>query len=242
MQPNYPIPFEHPTHYEMKYPLNKKELRFKKKKFLYAFICIALVVGIILDSDPRETTGPHEIPVVSVMPVEQQNVEIFGEYVGRIRAQQFVEYVPVWKVSWRTCYLKKALRQPQPGSFVIDQRQYRAKADKARAQLKKRRGTSPKGQTRLGPHQALVRTNAARPVDLDNAVAAYETVVAAVGMSQPILDQAEQRVGLHPSCVPPSPVTSARRHVDLGTFGWAAAANRCWLLSSRAIRYWWTSA
>ena len=74
----------------MKYPLNKKELRFKKKKFLYAFICIALVVGVywILT---REKQPAPEIPVVSVMPVEQQNVEIFGEYVGRIRAQQFVE-------------------------------------------------------------------------------------------------------------------------------------------------------
>lgn len=31
------------------------------------------------------------MPVVSVMPANQQNVQIFGEYVGRIRAQQFVE-------------------------------------------------------------------------------------------------------------------------------------------------------
>ena len=75
---------------QQKYPLNKKELRFKKKKLLYAFICIVLVVGVywILT---REKQPAPDIPVVSVMPVEQQNVEIFGEYVGRIRAQQFVE-------------------------------------------------------------------------------------------------------------------------------------------------------
>lgn len=40
-------------------------------------------------------TRPHkvepEVPTVIVEPAERDNVEIFGEYVGRIRAQQFVE-------------------------------------------------------------------------------------------------------------------------------------------------------
>ncbi len=32
-----------------------------------------------------------ELPVVHVAPVVTDNVEIYGEYVGRVRAQQFVE-------------------------------------------------------------------------------------------------------------------------------------------------------
>ena len=195
MQPNYPIPFEHPTHYEMKYPLNKKELRFKKKKFLYAFICIALVVGVywILT---REKQPAPEIPVVSVMPVEQQNVEIFGEYVGRIRAQQFVEVrARVEGFLENMLFEEGTYVSRNQVLFVIDQRQYRAKADKARAQLKKDEAQARKAKRDLDRIKPLYEQNAASQLDLDNAVAAYETAVASVGMSQADLDQAEQELG-----------------------------------------------
>ena len=32
-----------------------------------------------------------ELPVVAIAPATQDDVEIYGEYVGRVRAQQFVE-------------------------------------------------------------------------------------------------------------------------------------------------------
>ena len=123
--------------------------------------------------------------------------------------------------------------------FVIDQRQYRAKADKARAQLKKDEAQARRPNA-TWTASSLVRTNAASQLDLDNAVAAYETAVASVGMSQADLDQAEQELGY---TIVRSPISGhiSERHVDLGTW-WAVAVNRCWLLSSRAIRYWWTSA
>ena len=216
MQPNYPIPFEHPTHYEMKYPLNKKELRFKKKKFLYAFICIALVVGVywILT---REKQPAPEIPVVSVMPVEQQNVEIFGEYVGRIRAQQFVEVrARVEGFLENMLFEEGTYVSRNQVLFVIDQRQYRAKADKARAQLKKDEAQARKAKRDLDRIKPLYEQNAASQLDLDNAVAAYETAVASVGMSQADLDQAEQELGY---TIVRSPISGhiSERHVDLGT-------------------------
>ena len=74
----------------MRYLSSRKELKIRKKKLLYTMVCIAVVVGAYLfltrQKDPLPT-----YPVVSVMPVQQQDVEIYGEYVGRIRAQQFVE-------------------------------------------------------------------------------------------------------------------------------------------------------
>ena len=53
-------------------------------------------------------------------------------------------------------------------------------------------------------------------MDLDNAVAAYETAVASVGMSQADLDQAEQELGY---TIVRSPISGhiSERHVDLGT-------------------------
>ena len=200
----------------MKYPLNKKELRFKKKKFLYAFICIALVVGVywILT---REKQPAPEIPVVSVMPVEQQNVEIFGEYVGRIRAQQFVEVrARVEGFLENMLFEEGTYVSRNQVLFVIDQRQYRAKADKARAQLKKDEAQARKAKRDLDRIKPLYEQNAASQLDLDNAVAAYETAVASVGMSQADLDQAEQELGY---TIVRSPISGhiSERHVDLGT-------------------------
>lgn len=161
MHPNHLILIEHPTHYEMKYPLNKKELRFKKKKLLYAFICIVLVVGVywILT---REKQPAPDIPVVSVMPVEQQNVEIFGEYVGRIRAQQFVEVrARVEGFLENMLFEEGTYVSRNQVLFVIDQRQYRAKADKARAQLKKDEAQARKAKRDLDRIKPLYEQNAA---------------------------------------------------------------------------------
>lgn len=200
----------------MKYPLNKKELRFKKKKLLYAFICIVLVVGVywILT---REKQPAPDIPVVSVMPVEQQNVEIFGEYVGRIRAQQFVEVrARVEGFLENMLFEEGTYVSRNQVLFVIDQRQYRAKADKARAQLKKDEAQARKAKRDLDRIKPLYEQNAASQLDLDNAVAAYETAVASVGMSQADLDQAEQELGY---TIVRSPISGhiSERHVDLGT-------------------------
>ena len=200
----------------MKYPLNKKELRFKKKKLLYAFICIVLVVGVywILT---REKQPAPDIPVVSVMPVEQQNVEIFGEYVGRIRAQQFVEVrARVEGFLENMLFEEGTYVSRNQVLFVIDQRQYRAKADKARAQLKKDEAQARKANRDLDRIKPLYEQNAASQLDLDNAVAAYETAVASVGMSQADLDQAEQELGY---TFVRSPISGhiSERHVDLGT-------------------------
>ena len=62
----------------------------------------------------------------------------------------------------------------------------------------------------------LYEQNAASQLDLDNAIAAYETAVASVGMSQADLDQAEQELGY---TVVRSPIAGqiSERHVDLGT-------------------------
>ena len=165
----------------------------------------------------REKQPAPDIPVVSVMPVEQQNVEIFGEYVGRIRAQQFVEVrARVEGFLENMLFEEGTYVSRNQVLFVIDQRQYRAKADKARAQLKKDEAQARKAKRDLDRIKPLYEQNAASQLDLDNAVAAYETAVASVGMSQADLDQAEQELGY---TIVRSPISGhiSERHVDLGT-------------------------
>lgn len=158
-----------------------------------------------------------EIPVVAVAPASQDDVEIYGEYVGRVRAQQFVE------VRARVeGYLEKMLFEEgtyvkkDQVLFIINREQYRAKADKARAQLKKDEAQEQKAKRDLERIRPLYEQNAASQLDLDNAIAAYETAKASVAMSRADLAQAELELGYTTVRSPLSGHIS-ERNVDLGT-------------------------
>ena len=68
----------------------KKELKLRKRRLVTMLACMAvlLAVYIVLTWPKKVVPVP---PVVIVQPVGQDDVEIYGDYVGRIRAQQFVE-------------------------------------------------------------------------------------------------------------------------------------------------------
>ena len=115
----------------------KKELKLRKKRVIMMIACMTvLLAGYLILTWPKKIQP--ELPTVIVEPAEVGDVEIFGEYVGRIRAQQFVEvrarvegYLESMLFAEGTYITKNQVL------FVINQDQYRAKADKARAQLKK---------------------------------------------------------------------------------------------------------
>ena len=68
----------------------KKELRLRKKRIVMMLCCIAALAAVYVFLTWPEKKAP-EPPVVSVEPVSVEDVEIYGDYVGRVRAQQFVE-------------------------------------------------------------------------------------------------------------------------------------------------------
>ena len=97
----------------MKRFLTRKELKVKRKEMIYMVIGIAVILSLYYIFT-REKKPVAETPIVSVMPASQQNVQIFGEYVGRIRAQQFVE------VRARVeGFLEQMLFEEEPQSNVI---------------------------------------------------------------------------------------------------------------------------
>ncbi len=190
---------------------------FKKKKlWMPALACVALlVVAYLIWGVPKQVEP--ELPTVIVEPSGTDNVEIYGEFVGRIRAQQFVEvrarvegYLEDMLFAEGTYVTKNQVL------FVINQDQYRAKADRARAQLKKDEAQALKAERDLERIRPLYAQNAASQLDLDNAQAAYETAEASVAMSQADLDQAELELGY---TLVRSPLSGhiSERNVDLGT-------------------------
>ncbi|MCM1390966.1 MAG: efflux RND transporter periplasmic adaptor subunit [Bacteroides sp.] len=157
------------------------------------------------------------LPVVSTELVQRDEVEIYGEYVGRVRAHKSVE------VRARVeGYLEKMLFEEgtqvkkNQVLFVINPDQYKAKADKARAQLKKDEAQAMKAQRDLERIRPLYAQNAASQLDLDNAVAAYETAAASVAMSKADLAQAEMELSFTTVRAPISGHISESQ-VDLGT-------------------------
>ena len=196
--------------------LTKKDLKIKRKQTIYTGIGILIIIALYLFLT-REKKPVPEAPVVCVTPTQQQDVEIYGEYVGRIRAQQFVEVrARVEGFLEQMLFAEGTYVKRNQVLFVINQDQYRAKAEKVRAQLKKDEAQAHKAKRDLDRIRPLYEQNAASQLDLDNAVAAYETAVASVGMSQADLDQAEQELGY---TIVRSPISGqiSERHVDLGT-------------------------
>lgn len=196
--------------------LTKKDLKLKKKQTIYAITGIIVIIGIYWFLTREKATEP-EAPIVSVEPAQQQDVEIYGEYVGRIRAQQFVEVrARVEGFLEQMLFEEGTQVKRNQVLFIINQAQYQAKVDKARAQLKKDEATARKAERDLNRIRPLYEQRAASQLDLDNATAAYETAIASVGMSKADLDQAEQELSY---TVVRSPIAGqiSERHVDLGT-------------------------
>lgn len=178
--------------------------------------CIAaVIVGYVILTWPEKKEP--EVPVVTVEKVRSEDVEIYGDYVGLIRAQQFVEVrARVEGFLERMAFAEGTYVKKNQVLFVIDQRQYKAKVDKARAQLRKDSALVLKTKRDLERIKPLFEQNAASRLDLDNATAAYETAVASMGMSRADLVQAEQELSYTYVRSPISGYISERL-VDLGT-------------------------
>lgn len=171
--------------------LSFKRFIFRNKKVIISII-VLLVAGIFIFKLLRKEDVEQVIPVVVVEQVEQEDVEIYGEYVGRVRAHQFVEvrarvegYLEQMLFEEGTHVSKNQLL------FVISQDRYKAKVDKAKAQLKKDEAQARKTERDLERIRPLYSQNAASQLDLDNATAAFETAAASVAMSRADVYQTE---------------------------------------------------
>ncbi len=157
------------------------------------------------------------LPVVQVEPAETDDIELYGEYVGRIRAQQFVEIRArvegfLEKMLFEEgTYVKKG--QPL---FIIDPKLYEARVNKAKAQLNKDKALELKADRDLKRIRPLYAQNAASQLDLDNATAAYESATANVLMSEADLMQAATALGY---TTVQSPITGyiSASNADIGT-------------------------
>lgn len=190
--------------------------RFSKRTWIILGVAAVVAAGGLwwwLRPEPAKPVWP----VVEVEPVQTDDIELYGEYVGRIRAQQFVEIRARVEGFLEKMMFEEGtyVRKGQP-LFIIDPKLYRAHANKARAQLNKDKAMALKAERDLQRIRPLYEQNAASQLDLDNAIASYESATAAVAMSEADLTQTETALSYTTVSSPISGYIS-ERSVDIGT-------------------------
>ncbi|MBD5170674.1 MAG: efflux RND transporter periplasmic adaptor subunit [Bacteroidales bacterium] len=158
-----------------------------------------------------------DLPIVEVTTVDTTTVNVYGEYVGRIRAQQFVEvHARVEGYLERMLFKEGSHIQKGQTLFVIDPRVYEARVNRAKAQLNKAKAQAQKADRDLKRIRPLFEQNAASQLDLDNAIAASESANAEVTVAQSDLTQAELILG-YTRVVSPISGFISERVADIGT-------------------------
>lgn len=173
------------------------------------FVFLIGIVGCKRKEEPQ-------LPIVIVEKPSKEDVQIFGEYVGRIRAASYVEIHA--RVEG---YLEKMLfeegKRVKHGDplFMINPAQYKARVEKAKAQLKKDEAQAAKARRDVERLTPLYAQHAASQLDLDNATAALENGEANIAMSKADLDQAQLELSY---TVVTSPLSGyiSERFVDVG--------------------------
>lgn len=163
-----------------------------------------------------KTKAPQP-PVVEVEEVKTDNIEIYGEYAGQIKAYRSVEiHARVEGYLEKMTFEEGKKVQEHEPLFYINNAVYRAKVEKARAQLKKDEAQAAKSQRDAERLRPLYEQNAASQLDLDNAEAAYDMANASVTMSKADLSQAELELSY---TIVRSPLSGyiSERYVDIGT-------------------------
>ncbi|MCM1355988.1 MAG: efflux RND transporter periplasmic adaptor subunit [Staphylococcus sp.] len=188
-----------------------------KKRSWIVIALVILIISAAIYFFLRPKTHDAPLPIVEVETVGTDDINIYGEYVGRIRAQQFVEvHARVEGYLEKMLFKEGSYIQKGQTLFVIDPRLYKAHVNKARAQLNKARAQAQKAERDLNRIKPLYAQNAASQLDLDNATAAFETANAEVIVSEADLTQAELTLGYTNVSSPISGYIS-ERVADIGT-------------------------
>ena len=196
--------------------LSRVRIQLTRRQWIVAVAALAAVAALLIWLLRPQTQQPV-YPIVAVEPVTTDNVNIYGEYVGRIRAQQFVEvHARVEGYLEQMLFAEGTHVNKGQTLFVIDPKLYRARANRARAQLNKARAQALKAERDLNRIRPLYEQNAASQLDLDNATAAYESATANVLMSEADLMQAATALGY---TTVQSPITGyiSASNADIGT-------------------------
>ncbi|MDR0364817.1 MAG: efflux RND transporter periplasmic adaptor subunit [Bacteroidales bacterium] len=179
----------------------------KKSQYLFFFV-------LLLHACKEPVVKP---PVVEIEDIKIDNIEIYGEYAGQIRAYRSVEiHARVEGFLERMAFEEGKKVEVNDPLFYINNQLYKARVEKARAQLLKDEAQAAKAERDVERLRPLYEQNATSRLELDNAEAALNMANASVSMSKADLAQAELQLSY---TVVRSPLSGyiSERYVDIGT-------------------------
>ena len=167
-------------------------MRNLKSKWLMSALVVFLIIIVTIFIFNRKKPIPVVYPVVATQPVGVEDVNIYGEYVGRIRAQQLVEiHARVEGYLEKMFFDEGTYVSKGQTLFQIDPTLYTARMKRAEAQLNKAKAQALKAERDLNRIRPLFELNAASLLDLDNAIANYEGATADVAVCEADMVQAQ---------------------------------------------------
>lgn len=194
-----------------------KQYLSRHKIFWISGVFLLLIISAVIYFKTRPKYRELPLPTVEVTTIDTTTVNIYGEYVGRIRAQQFVEvHARVEGYLERMLFKEGAYIEKGQTLFIIDPRVYEAHVNRAKAQLNKAKAQAEKADRDLTRIRPLYEQNAASQLDLDNAIAAAESANAEVTVAQADLTQAELILS-YTRVVSPISGYISERVADIGT-------------------------
>ena len=191
-------------------------MQFWKKKWFMGICGTILIIAVGLVIFHRKRPAEQIHPVVATQPAGIEDVEIYGDYVGRIRAQQFVEiHARVEGYLEQMLFDEGTYIQKGQTLFQIDPTLYKARKKRAEAQLNKAKAKALKAERDLSRIKPLFELNAASQLDLDNAIANYEGAIADVAVCEADMVQAQMTLDYTTVKSPISGYIS-ERNADIG--------------------------
>ena len=191
-------------------------MQYLKKSWLWCVIIVLICGAVTIFILNRQKPVPVVYPVVATQPVGMDDVKIYGDYVGRIRAQQFVEiHARVEGYLEKMLFDEGTYIEKGQTLFQIDPVLYRARVKRAEAQLNKAKAQALKAERDLNRIRPLFELNAASQLDLDNAIANYEGANADVAVCEADMVQAQMTLDYTTVKSPISGYIS-ERNVDIG--------------------------
>ncbi|MCD8176654.1 MAG: efflux RND transporter periplasmic adaptor subunit [Tannerellaceae bacterium] len=183
------------------------------KRTVWPVTCIIVLVTILTGCRKKDVP---QLPIVIVDTPHKEDVQIIGEYVGSIRAASYVEvHARVEGFLEKMLFAEgKRVKQNEP-LFMINPATYRARVEKAKAQLKKSEAQAAKARRDVERLRPLYEQHAASQLDLDNAIAALEDAEANIAMNKADLDLAELQLS-YTSVTSPISGYISERFVDVG--------------------------
>jgi RND family efflux transporter MFP subunit len=167
----------------------KRELVLGLGVFFAVFCAVAGCGG-------KKQQPPPPPPVVVVAAVVQQDVPVYGEWIGTTAGDINAQIRPqITGYLLRRVYEEGSfVRQGQP-LFEIDPRQFQAQLQQAEANLGQGKANLAKAERDVARYRPLVEQRALSQQEFDNAVAAEQVARAAVAALAAAVDQTRLNVG-----------------------------------------------